>query len=182
MKNGTQRDITARQLGAICFEMEAAGLMDILPCLPIRGICDYSDSHKNKEWQRYAVATAAAYARELLGELAVAEVQTKVAPAPNTLRPSFKVPFSLQSLPVSDKFVDRPDDRAALEQRLLPQQSSTLRRRICVLHGLGGIGKTELAIDFARRHKVAFDAIFWLDGRSEDQLKQSFARCLTKIP
>ncbi|KAF5669913.1 ankyrin 3 [Fusarium denticulatum] len=136
MKNSTQRDITARQLGAICFEMEAAGLMDILPCLPIRGICDYSDSHKNKEWQRYAAATAAAYARELLGELTVAEVQTKVVPAPNTLRPSFKVPFSLQSLPVSDKFVDRPDDRAALEQRLLPQQSSTLRRRICVLHGL----------------------------------------------
>ncbi|KAF5528920.1 ankyrin 3, partial [Fusarium mexicanum] len=75
--------------------MEAAGLMDILPCLPIRGICDYSDSHKNKEWHRYAAATAAAYAKELLGELPVAEVQTKVVPVPNTLRPSFKVPFSL---------------------------------------------------------------------------------------
>ncbi|KAM0239458.1 hypothetical protein ACHAP5_008314 [Fusarium lateritium] len=46
--------------------MEAAGLMDIMPCLPIRGICDYSDSHKTKEYQRYAAATAAAYAYEFL--------------------------------------------------------------------------------------------------------------------
>ncbi|KAH6874562.1 hypothetical protein B0T10DRAFT_373260, partial [Thelonectria olida] len=60
------RDNVVRQLDVICFEMEAAGLMDILPCLPIRGICDYSDSHKHKIWQRYAVATAATYARELL--------------------------------------------------------------------------------------------------------------------
>ncbi|KAK7219335.1 hypothetical protein V2G26_007338 [Clonostachys chloroleuca] len=182
MRNGTQRDNIAQQLDAICFEMEAAGLMDILPCLPIRGICDYSDSHKNKEWQRYAAATAAAYARELLGALPVAEVQTKVVPAPDPLQASFQVPFSLQGVPVSDKFVDRPTDRAVLEQCLLPQQPPTDRRKVCVLHGLGGIGKTQLAIDFARRHKSAFSAIFWLDGRSEDQLRQSFARCLARIP
>jgi nucleoside phosphorylase len=72
MRSGTARDNVARKLDVMCFEMEAAGLMDILPCLPIRGICDYSDSHKSKEWQRYAAATAAAYARELLEELPVA--------------------------------------------------------------------------------------------------------------
>ncbi|KAF4628883.1 hypothetical protein G7Y89_g9267 [Cudoniella acicularis] len=42
------------------------GLMDLFPCLVIRGICDYADSHKNKIWQPYAAATAAAYAKELL--------------------------------------------------------------------------------------------------------------------
>jgi nucleoside phosphorylase len=51
---------------ALCFEMEAAGLMDSFPCLVVRGICDYSDSQKNKDWQGYAAATAAAYAREIL--------------------------------------------------------------------------------------------------------------------
>ncbi|KAF5514119.1 Conidiation-specific protein 10 [Colletotrichum fructicola] len=50
--------------------MEAAGLMDTFPCIVIRGICDYSDSHKNKAWQGYAAATAAAYARELLSNVA----------------------------------------------------------------------------------------------------------------
>lgn len=47
--------------------MEAAGLMNDFPCLVIRGICDYGDSHKNDRWQRYAAATAAAYAKEFLG-------------------------------------------------------------------------------------------------------------------
>ncbi|KAL4967647.1 ankyrin repeat-containing domain protein [Aspergillus stella-maris] len=70
--------------GALCFEMESAGLMNNFPCLAIRGICDYADSHKNDVWQRYSALAAAAYAKELLryatvekiGEekLAVAEV------------------------------------------------------------------------------------------------------------
>lgn len=76
MRSGTTRDKVAQRLDVVCFEMETAGLLDILPCLPIRGICDYSDSHKNKEWQRYAAATAAAYARELLEEMPVTEACT----------------------------------------------------------------------------------------------------------
>ncbi|KAI1426039.1 hypothetical protein F5Y12DRAFT_713695 [Xylaria sp. FL1777] len=66
MKHAGTRDRLAQKLNAICFEMEAAGLMDNFQCLVIRGICDYSDSHKSKEWQKYASATAAAYAKELL--------------------------------------------------------------------------------------------------------------------
>ncbi|GKT68425.1 NACHT and ankyrin domain protein [Colletotrichum tofieldiae] len=86
MRSGTVRDKVARQLDALCFEMEAAGLMDILPCLPIRGICDYSDSHKNKQWQRYAAATAAAYARELLGQLPNAHGHTQTSHRPHFVR------------------------------------------------------------------------------------------------
>ncbi|KAL9024573.1 MAG: hypothetical protein Q9196_006421 [Gyalolechia fulgens] len=56
------------ELGTICFEMEAAALMEY-HCLVIRGISDYSDSHKNKAWQPYAAATAAAYAQELIMSL-----------------------------------------------------------------------------------------------------------------
>ena len=66
MNHGGTRDKLGQELGILCFEMEAAGLMDNFPCLVIRGICDYADSHKNKQWQGYAAATAAAYAKELL--------------------------------------------------------------------------------------------------------------------
>ncbi|TRX89494.1 hypothetical protein FHL15_009663 [Xylaria flabelliformis] len=66
IKHAKTRDRLAQEFDAICFEMEAAGLMDSLQCLVIRGICDYSDSHKSKQWQKYASATAAAYAKELL--------------------------------------------------------------------------------------------------------------------
>ena len=67
MRHGVAREKLRQERGIICFEMEAAGLMDNFPCLVIRGICDYSDTHKNDNWHPYAAATAAAYAKELLG-------------------------------------------------------------------------------------------------------------------
>jgi nucleoside phosphorylase len=66
MKDGEKRDILATELSALCFEMEAAGFTNHFQCLVIRGISDYSDTHKSKQWQKYAAATAAAYAKELL--------------------------------------------------------------------------------------------------------------------
>jgi nucleoside phosphorylase len=51
--------------------MEAAGVMNRADCLVIRGICDYSDAQKNKVWQNYAAAVAAAYAKLLLSAVAV---------------------------------------------------------------------------------------------------------------
>lgn len=67
MRDGITRDRLSSELGGVlCFEMEAAGLMNRFPCLVIRGICDYADSHKNERWQPYAAITAAAYAKELL--------------------------------------------------------------------------------------------------------------------
>jgi ankyrin repeat domain-containing protein 50 len=74
MRHGVTREKLRQERGIICFEMEAAGLMDNFPCLVIRGICDYSDTHKNKTWQPYAAATAAAYAKELLGVISPVQV------------------------------------------------------------------------------------------------------------
>ena len=70
VKDSVTRDYWGDKEGVLCFEMEAAGLMDNFPCLVIRGICDYADSHKNKRWQPYAAAIAAAYAKDLLLEIA----------------------------------------------------------------------------------------------------------------
>jgi nucleoside phosphorylase len=58
-----------------CIEMEAAGLMNNFPCLVIRGISDYADSHKNDNWQEHAAAMAAACAKELLRHVSPAEVE-----------------------------------------------------------------------------------------------------------
>ncbi|CAN9183859.1 unnamed protein product [Alternaria alternata] len=75
IKDAAVRDKLSAELGGVlCFEMEAAGLMNSFPCLVIRGICDYADSHKNKRWQPYAAATAAAYAKEVLSAIPPAEV------------------------------------------------------------------------------------------------------------
>ena len=66
IEDASVRDKLAAEKDVLCFEMEAAGLMNHFPCLIIRGVCDYSDTHKNKEWQGYAAMSAAAYAKDLL--------------------------------------------------------------------------------------------------------------------
>ncbi|KAA8641512.1 uncharacterized protein ATNIH1004_011648 [Aspergillus tanneri] len=66
VKDGETREHLRKETCALCFEMEAAGLMQDFPCIVIRGICDYADSHKNKQWQGYAALAAASYAKELL--------------------------------------------------------------------------------------------------------------------
>lgn len=77
IKDATFRDKLNKDLGGsvLCVEMEAAGLMDNFPCIVIRGICDYADSHKNKDWQEYAAAVAAAFAKELLGYVQPSNVE-----------------------------------------------------------------------------------------------------------
>ena len=74
IKSSRARDSLGEQ-NILCVEMEASGLMNDFPCLVIRGICDYCDSHKNKRWQPYAALAAAAYAKELLGTIPVLEVE-----------------------------------------------------------------------------------------------------------
>ncbi|KAI0974349.1 hypothetical protein F4678DRAFT_422344 [Xylaria arbuscula] len=81
IKNATFRDNLCRHMegDVLCVEMEAAGLVDSFPCLVIRGICDYADSHKNKVWQEHAAALAAAYAKELLGYIQPSDVEREQA-------------------------------------------------------------------------------------------------------
>ncbi|KAH7231001.1 hypothetical protein BKA59DRAFT_409172 [Fusarium tricinctum] len=77
MKDALARDTLATKKGVLCFEMEAAGLMNHFPYLVIRGICDYSDSHKNKEWQGFAAIMAAAYAKDLLRQIPPSKVEAE---------------------------------------------------------------------------------------------------------
>jgi hypothetical protein len=76
IKDGITRDRLKEDLGILCVEIEAAGLMDEFSCLVIRGICDYADSYKNNNWQPYAAATAAAYAKELPSIIPAQEIVT----------------------------------------------------------------------------------------------------------
>jgi hypothetical protein len=97
-----------------------------------------------------------------------------------------KIELSLQGVPVVNQFVNRPTEMAAVEQLLLetsPATSSVTRRqrKVVVVHGLGGIGKTQLMVEFARKHQHQFSAVFWLDGSSEASLKQSFVDMAHRI-
>lgn len=75
MRSGLTRDRIGAEMSALCFETEAAGLEDSFPCIVIRGIADYSDSHANKTWQRYAASAAASYAKEFLSLVRATELE-----------------------------------------------------------------------------------------------------------
>ncbi|KAL6235499.1 nucleoside phosphorylase domain-containing protein [Aspergillus navahoensis] len=77
IKDATIRYKLAAERDVLCFEMEAAGLMKPFPCLVIRGISDYSDSYKNKHWQRYAALTAALYAKDLLNHVSAGKINAE---------------------------------------------------------------------------------------------------------
>ncbi|ETS84912.1 hypothetical protein PFICI_02937 [Pestalotiopsis fici W106-1] len=77
MKDAHIRDQLSSEKDVLCFEMEAAGLMNQFSCLVVRGICDYSDTHKNKAWQGYAAMAAAAYAKDLLRKVAPNRIEAE---------------------------------------------------------------------------------------------------------
>ncbi len=68
-----------------------------------------------------------------------------------------------------------------IEQNLLPM-STPNGRKIHILHGLGGIGKTQLALAYTRKHQETYSAILWLNGNSKDTLLQSLAAFGKRIP
>ncbi|KAL2213016.1 hypothetical protein CC79DRAFT_1391001 [Sarocladium strictum] len=99
-------------------------------------------------------------------------------PTKSTLQ--FAVPFRLEGAVRTDKFVSRPGDSNRIAEVLL--QEDCARTRIFVLHGMGGIGKTQLAIHFAHDHKDNFSSVFWLQAQTEDTLQQSLVKCAKRIP
>ena len=86
----------------------------------------------------------------------------------------FRVQFHLTGLPVSGNFVDRDTEMKQIGDSLLPFTSQD-GRKIHILYGLGGIGKTQLAIAYCRKHQGTYSAILWLNGNSQDTLLQSLA-------
>ncbi|KAL5093393.1 hypothetical protein Trisim1_011197 [Trichoderma cf. simile WF8] len=98
MQNAIIRDKISSEYDILCFEMEAGGLMNNFPCLVIRGICDYSDSHTNKIWQGYAAMAAAAYAKDLINRLPPLESaapQSTINLASSQLPLQEKMPYTI---------------------------------------------------------------------------------------
>ncbi|KAG4431661.1 hypothetical protein IFR05_012864, partial [Cadophora sp. M221] len=92
-------------------------------------------------------------------------------------REDFSVTFSLSNAFDVEHFVAREDELSRIHKALRGDGS----RRAVVLQGLGGIGKTQLSIAYAKRHKDNYSAIFWLNIKDEDSVKQSFATLAKQI-
>ncbi|KAK7912297.1 hypothetical protein PG985_014778, partial [Apiospora marii] len=90
---------------------------------------------------------------------------------------NFSVTFSLSDVPETQHFVAREGELAEIRSSL----SSDGSRRVIVLHGLGGIGKTQIAITYAKRYRDEYSAVFWLNIKDEASIQQSFIKVATQI-
>ncbi|KAF2399700.1 hypothetical protein EJ06DRAFT_511907 [Trichodelitschia bisporula] len=156
MRDAKERDkVSAKLGGVLCFEMEAAGVMNSFQCLPVRGICDYSDSHKSKSWQPYAAGTAAAYAKELLLLLPPAKVEmAKVEMDPFTLRVIPTLPMATGA--AFDSHQDEhsveclQDTRTELLRDISDWAEDPHGKFIFWLNGVAGTGKSTISRTVAR--------------------------------
>jgi nucleoside phosphorylase len=71
LKNTQKRNELRDRYDLIGLEMEAAGTVNRIRVGVIRGVSDYGDHHKNKQWQPYAAAMAAAYAKAVICQIEV---------------------------------------------------------------------------------------------------------------
>uniref|UniRef100_L2FQ15 Nacht and ankyrin domain protein n=1 Tax=Colletotrichum fructicola (strain Nara gc5) TaxID=1213859 RepID=L2FQ15_COLFN len=156
MKDATVRDRLAAEKGVLCFEMEAAGLMNHFPCLVVRGICDYSDTHKNDNWHGYAAMTAAAYAKDLLGKILPSKVEAekKLADAVESVKQEM---HDFQET----IFSNREDDEVMSWLRA-PDQSSNHKLAMQSHHE--GTGSWLLEDPIYRDWKATRSAFLWVSG------------------
>jgi hypothetical protein len=90
---------------------------------------------------------------------------------------SFTVESSVPEVSHVECFVGRDEELDRIHQEL----QYTGSRRTAVVHGLGGIGKTQLALAYAQRHRDEYSAVFWINSKDVDTLKQGYAAAARRI-
>ncbi|KAJ3549137.1 hypothetical protein NM208_g666 [Fusarium decemcellulare] len=174
MKSGSTRDSIAASEDIIAFEMEGAGIWDAFPCLVIKGACDYADSHKSKGWQRYAAATAAAFSKALLSfwtpSLPIVPVISQMRVSQDT---THHIPF-----PKNRRFVERKGVMYSLTQLLFEDNEPRV-----ALVGLGGMGKTQLALQLAHwvKDNMQDYSVFWIPALSMATFEQACGEIVKKL-
>ncbi|KAL4749727.1 P-loop containing nucleoside triphosphate hydrolase protein [Aspergillus terricola var. indicus] len=161
MKSGQHRDTIARKEGVIGFEMEGVGVWDHIPCLIIKGVCDYADTHKSKAWQAYAAATGASAAKAFLEYWRPGKHEDA-----RTNR-HLMIPFGRNPY-----FVGRQDEIHQLEELILMPDGA----KKFAITGLGGVGKTQVALELAYRmqDRDAQCSIFWIPCTSHEAVEQAY--------
>ncbi|KAJ3496400.1 hypothetical protein NLG97_g2685 [Lecanicillium saksenae] len=164
IKNAQKRNELRDKYGIIGLEMEASGTMNRIPVGVIRGVCDYGDRHKNKLWQPYAAAMAASYARALLDEIPPRDVH--------------KTTYHLQ-FPKNIRFTGRMDMLRTLEEKFYGHSNC---QRLA-LFGLGGVGKTQIAVEFMHQVKETQPdcSIFLVSLLNTDSAEQAFYKIAQKL-
>ena len=81
-----------------------------------------------------------------------------------------------------NKFVGRNTEITRLAELMISSFTNNTQRKVCLLHGIGGVGKSQLAVEFARKHQENFSAIFWIAGSTKEKLRRSIVALAQRLP
>ncbi|KAL7908525.1 hypothetical protein GGI35DRAFT_469555 [Trichoderma velutinum] len=154
IKDAIIRDRLAAEKDVLCFKMEAAGLINHFPCLVIHGICDYSDSHKNKEWQKYTVIAAAAYIKDLLIQIPPNKKMDTISQKVDAISQN----ISVNKLPSAQNPICLPNTRVKLLGQIIEWAENSHTKSIFWLNGMAGTGKSTISRTISR----SFDSTSYL--------------------
>lgn len=148
-KNAEVRDKISQDAGgALCFEMEAAGLMNDFRCIVIRGISDYADSHKNDDWHTYGAAAAAGCAKELLTYIDPVVGQSLTSADLRSTDRNMHWTITRSTNPYFTGRNDIVSEIVGVVQKALQDDVGAAQCRI-VITGMGGQGKSEIGLHVA---------------------------------
>ncbi|KAK5057840.1 hypothetical protein LTR84_011841 [Exophiala bonariae] len=176
IRSGEYRDQLVKAEGVIGFEMEGVGVWDYFPTIIIKGVCDYADSHKQKGWQSYAAAAAAACTKAFLKEWDAAST-VKERDVASHQKFHWLVPFERNR-----DFVDRTSIMDELLHLIPPEMEMDCCQRT-VIEGLGGTGKTQIALEAAFRIRDQYPScsIFWVPTVDMTSLENAYREIGRKL-
>lgn len=187
MKDAKIRDKLSSERGIICFETEAAGVVNVFPCIVIRGICDYADTHRNDEWQEYAAMTAAAYAKELLSQVWVTRLEEErslISSRPGIID---KLPYVQDAAFDSYSEDNNPTCLENTRVDVLTQMSQWTEnddsKTILWLNGMAGTGKSTISRTFARnlsRKRMLGASFFFKRGYADQRSAAKFCTTIAR--
>jgi tetratricopeptide (TPR) repeat protein len=85
------------------------------------------------------------------------------------------------SIDTVDSYTERPTLSAAVAEKLRVHHSPASVPYALAIHGLGGSGKTQLALKYVEDHRDEYSPILWIDAKDEESVRASFERCANEL-
>lgn len=164
-------DVQVPLRGAIALDMESEAFSrtmsrHLLPWLVVKGVCDYADQNKNDRYHDYAARASAVYALSFLRAYVTSEhLPRRDDPSPSSRTRSsgiWNVPFGRNRF-----FTGREEILSSLSAQFQKEQ-------VVALSGLGGIGKTQIALEYAYKQRENYEEVFWVHADTSDALTSGY--------
>jgi tetratricopeptide (TPR) repeat protein/nucleoside phosphorylase len=172
------KDIQVPVRGTVAIDMEGAAFCRTMASFPgirwlvVKGVSDYADRDKDDSYHPYASSASARYLlcflKEYITQDRLPALYQHASLSQGSRSPVWNVPYGRNPF-----FTGREDLLQQLHDRLMTHRSAVLTQAQAV-SGLGGIGKTQTAVEYAYRYQQAYQYVLWIRAATRATLTADF--------